>query len=163
MLDIGFVRANLDEVRERLATRGVDPKVLDAFGLLDKARRDAITEVEGLKARRNRLSEEIGKLRRAGADTTSITEEVRVLKEESESKERAAAEWDQALQQLMQAIPNLPQASVPNGKSERENEEKKVWDGGEKPIGHRPAQFAFPALPHWEIGERLGRSEEHTS
>jgi seryl-tRNA synthetase len=149
MLDLGYVRANLPLVEEKLLKRGMGAvKPFWDFAAIDRARRDAITEAETLKAQRNRLSEEIATLKRAGQDATVQTEETRALKARGDSLEADAARKDEALRELMQTLPNLPQDSVREGKSEHDNVVEKVW--GEK------ASFDFPALPHWEIGERLG-------
>jgi seryl-tRNA synthetase len=149
MLDLSYVRANLPLVEEKLRTRGVDPAVaLDDFAAIDRNRRDAITQAETLKSQRNKLSEEIAKLRRAGEDATELTEQTKSLKSSGDELEAAAAAADDRLREMMQAIPNLPQDSVPIGKSEHDNSIEKVW--GTKP------ELDFPALPHWEIGERLG-------
>ena len=95
MLDLAYVRGNLPEVEAALRRRNADPAaLLGDFAAIDSARREAITAVEQLKAKRNRLSEEIGKLKRTGGDATALTEEVRALREESESLEAAAAIHD---------------------------------------------------------------------
>ena len=149
MIDPAFVRANLALVEEKLRARGMNPAVaLVDFATIDRERREAITQVETLKAQRNKLTEEIAKLRRAGTDAASQTEETRTLKTQVEALEATAATADQRLQEMMQIIPNLPQASVPIGKSEHENTVEKTW--GEQP------KFDFPAKPHWELGEALG-------
>ena len=78
MLDLGFVRANLPLVEEKLRARGIDPTfALGDFAAIDRARRDAITQAETLKAQRNKLTEEIAQLRRSGADATAQTEQTR--------------------------------------------------------------------------------------
>src|SRR5580693_6446711 len=88
MNDLGFVRANLPLVEEKLRSRGMDPAaVLGDFAAVDLQRREAITQFETLKARRNKLTEEIAKLRRSGGDATALTEETKSLKAESESLE----------------------------------------------------------------------------
>jgi seryl-tRNA synthetase len=149
MIDLAFVRANLALVEEKLRARGMDPAAaLGDFTATDRERREAITQVETLKAQRNKLTEEIAKLRREGADTTAQTEQTRTLKAQVESLETVAATTDERLREIMQTLPNLPQDSVPIGKDEHGNREEKVW--GELPT------FAFPAKPHWEIGEELG-------
>jgi len=157
MLDLGYVRANLPLVEEKLRSRNMDPAVvLCDFASIDRNRRDTITQTETLKSQRNRLSEEVAKLRRAGEDAATLTEQTKTLKASGDALETIAAAADQRLREMMQAIPNLPQDSVPIGKSEHDNSIEKVWDACERPIDHTPAPPAFPALPHWEIGERLG-------
>src|SRR5437667_6805340 len=149
MIDLAFVRGNLALVEEKLRARGVDPvAALGNFASVDRERREAITQVENLKAQRNKLTEEIARLRREGADTTALTEQTRTLKAQVESLEAAATTADERLREIMQTLPNLPQDSVPIGKDEQGNREEKVW--GEQP------KFAFPAKPHWELGEALG-------
>ena len=86
MIDLAFVRANLALVEEKLRARGMDPAVaLGDFAAVDRERRDAITQVETLKAQRNKLTEEIAKLRRSGGDATELTEQTRSLKAQVES------------------------------------------------------------------------------
>ena len=149
MLDLNFVRSNLDLVEAKLRSRGADPEaLLGDFRQIDQARRSAITRSESIAAERNRLTAEIQSARKSGNDVTVTTEQVRALKAEAESLEREAAEADERLRTLMQAVPNLPQDSVPEGKSEHDNFEVKTW--GEKP------EFEFEPKPHWELGEALG-------
>jgi len=148
MLDLAYVRANLALVEEKLRARGADPAVvLGDFATIDQTRRDAITQAESLKAERNAYSAEVGRLMREGrGDPEVIGVHSYALKQQA----------DEQLRTLLQNIPNLPQDSVPVGKDERANTVEKTWDGGEKPTGYTPPNFAYPALPHWEIGERLG-------
>jgi seryl-tRNA synthetase len=149
MIDLAFVRANLALVEEKLRSRGMDPAVaLGPFAEIDRERRESITRVETLKAQRNRLTEEIAKLRREGADTTAQTGETRALKSEIELLESAAAISDERLKEMLQGLPNLPQDCVPVGRSADDNREEKVW--GDKTV------FDFPAKPHWDLGEALG-------
>jgi seryl-tRNA synthetase len=149
MIDLSFVRANQALVEEKLRSRGLDPSAaLGNFAAVDRERRDVITQVETLKAQRNKLTEEIAKLRREGADATTQTEQTRTLKSQVESLEATAAAADERLREIMQTLPNLPQDSVPIGKDENGNREEKVW--GER------TKFDFPARPHWDLGEALG-------
>jgi seryl-tRNA synthetase len=149
MIDLAFVRANLPLVEEKLRARGMDPAIVLAdFAAIDRERRDAITQVETLKAERNKLTEEIAKLRKSGADATPQTERTRTLKAEVESLETVAMTTDERLREIMQSLPNLPQDSVPVGSDEHGNREEKLW--GTKPT------FDFPTKPHWELGEALG-------
>jgi seryl-tRNA synthetase len=149
MLDLAFVRNNLPLVEEKLRLRGVDPAaLLGDFHAIDAERRAAITRVETLKAERNRLSTEIQALRKAGADATAATDQVRQLKSEGEALEASAAAAEERLRDRMQTLPNLPLESVPAGKSEQDNVVVKKW-GEVVPL-------PFAAKPHWEIGEALG-------
>jgi seryl-tRNA synthetase len=149
MLDLGYVRANLGLVEERLRARGAEAAaVLGDFAAVDAERRGAITRVEGLKADRNRLTGEIAGMRKSGGDATELTEQTRAMKAEVEALEATAALADKRLRSLMQSVPNLPASDVPVGRSEHDNRVEKVW--GEQ------TTCDFPALPHWEIGERLG-------
>ena len=157
MLDLAFVRANLPLVEAKLRARNMDPAVvLGDFATIDATRRSAITQVETLKAQRNKLSADFGRLKREGSDTSALTGQLADLKTESDSLEAAAANADDRLRELMQAVPNLPQDSVPVGADEHANAIQKVWDGGERPLDHIPAPLGFPALSHGDIGERLG-------
>lgn len=149
MLDLAFVRANLGVVEEKLRSRNMDPAVvLGDFAAIDQTRRDAITRMEQLKAQRNRLAEEVGKKKRTGEDASALMDETKALKSQEESLEQEASAADTRLRAILEAIPNLPQDSVPVGKDEHGNKLEKTW--GEKP------KFDFAPKPHWEIGEALG-------
>jgi seryl-tRNA synthetase len=148
MHDLAFVRANLPLVEEKLRLRGVDPSLLAGFAALDVERRTAITEAETLKAQRNALSAEFGRLKREGGDNAAVGAKTSALKQQTEHLEAVAAETDAKLRALLESLPNLPHDSVPAGTSEHDNVCQKIW--GE------PTEFDFPARPHWEIGEDLG-------
>ncbi|MGB8539523.1 MAG: serine--tRNA ligase [Acidobacteriaceae bacterium] len=152
MLDLDFVRGNLEMVEAKLRARGMDPEaLLGNFRALDQERRSRITQAETLQAQRNKLSQEVARSRKAGADTSQITavmDQTRELKQETEALERSAAEAKEAMRALLATIPNLTQDSVPAGKSEAENVEVMRW-------GQQPA-FDFAPKPHWELGESLG-------
>jgi len=149
MHDLAFVRANLPQVEEKLRLRGVDPGLLKGFSDLDTARRSAITEAEGLKAKRNAYSAEVARLMREGkGDPEVIGVHSYALKQQAEAVEARAAAADLKLRELLESLPNLPHDSVPAGTSEHDNVVQKTW-------GTIPT-FDFPAKPHWEIGEALG-------
>jgi seryl-tRNA synthetase len=152
MLDLNFVRANLELVEEKLRARGMDPSsVLGDFRRLDQERRTRITQAETLQAQRNKLSQEVGRSRKAGADASQVAavmDQTRDLKQQTEELERSAAQAEEAMRQLLTRIPNLTQDSVPPGKSEAENVEVMRW--GTPPV------FDFAPKPHWELGESLG-------
>jgi seryl-tRNA synthetase len=148
MLDLGFVRANLPLVEETLRLRGADPALLSGFAALDAERRTAITEVETLKAQRNLLTAEFGRLKREGGDVAVVSTQVGVLKEKTELLEAAAEAADGKLRDLMQSVPNLPHESVPVGKSEHDNVCEKTWG--------TPTTFDFEPKDHVALGEALG-------
>jgi seryl-tRNA synthetase len=151
MLDLSFVRANLELVEEKLRGRGADPAaLLGDFRALDKSRREAITQAEQLKARRNELSQQVGVLKKAGKqdEAAAVMEETRALKDKLDELDRSAADLDERLRQSLARIPNLTRDEVPVGASEVDNKPVKTW--GE------PRKFDFPPRPHWELGEALG-------
>jgi seryl-tRNA synthetase len=149
MLDLAFVRANLPLVEEKLRARGQDPAVvLGDFHAIDANRRERITEVEQLKAQRNKLSEEVARLKKSGQDATAVMEETRTQKQRMEALDAAASEAEGQLRTILARIPNLPHDSVPIGKSEHDNFEVRRWGA--------PQKFDFQPKPHWEIGESLG-------
>jgi len=149
MLDLNFVRGNLEKVEEKLRARGADPAaLLGDFRTLDQRRRDAITQAETLKARRNDLSQQVGALKRQGQDATALMDETRALKDNLDELDKTATELDEAMRLALASIPNLTRDEVPAGRSEEDNVVVKAW--GEKPA------FDFEPRPHWEIGERLG-------
>jgi len=84
MHDLAFVRANLPLVEEKLRLRGVDPVLLQGFSALDAERRAAITEAETLKAQRNALSTEFGRIKREGGDVAGVSAQTSALKEKTE-------------------------------------------------------------------------------
>ena len=149
MLDLNFVRDNLPLVEEKLRQRGMDPvAVLKDFREVDRQRRQAITEAETLKARRNRASEEIGKLKKSGQDAGALVAETKDLREQIQTREKTAADLDARLGEILSGIPNIPHPTVPVGNSAGQNVEVRSW-------GQTP-QFDFTPKPHWELGEQLG-------
>ncbi|HZU45610.1 MAG TPA: serine--tRNA ligase [Terriglobales bacterium] len=149
MLDLAFVRDNLPLLEEKLRQRGMDPaEVLKNFRDIDARRRQAITEAETLKARRNRASEEIAKLKKAGQDASAQIAQTKDLREKIQELEKAAEEGETELRQVLTGIPNIPNASVPVGRTSDDNVEVRRWG--------KPPEFNFTPKPHWEVGEKLG-------
>ncbi len=147
MHDLQFFRSNLDAVAARLATRGF---VLDVEQVraLDSDRRAALTEAERLKTERNTASQEIAKLNKEGQDTSARRAQVREIGEKIASLDERAKELDERFREMLAGIPNLPNHSVPVGKSEEENVE--VRRVGE------PRAFDFEPKAHWDLGPDLG-------
>jgi seryl-tRNA synthetase len=151
MLDLGFVRANLELVEVKLRGRAGDPSaLLKGFRAMDESRRNAITFAEQTKAQLNNLSQQVGALKKAGKndEAAAIMESVRELKKKMEELEEYAAKADNELRDILIRVPNLTRDEVPTGTSEADNKTVKTW--GE------PRKFDFQPKPHWEIGEALG-------
>jgi seryl-tRNA synthetase len=147
MLDIKQLRENLDQVRARMATRGVEID-WDTFVSLDRERREALAHIERLKEKKNRLSGEIGKLKKSGADAAARMREVEEVSAAIRDSETPVAGIESRFQQFILTLPNLPHPSVKIGRNETDNREVRRW--GE------PRQFDFEAKNHWDIGEELG-------
>ena len=149
MLELSFVRDNLPRVEEMLRERGADPTaVLKDFSDVDKRRRLAITEAETMKARRNKASEDINKLKKSGQDATAAIAETKDLREQIQTREKIAADLDARLRDILAGIPNMPHAGIPVGHSAEENLEVRRWGA--------PPQFDFTPKPHWDLGAELG-------
>ena len=146
MLDIKLLRDHLDEVKARMATRGAAID-WDQFQSLDRERRDAVARTERLKEKKNRLSGEIGKQKKSGADATVLMREVEEVSEAIRSSEGPLAEIETRFEQFMLTLPNLPHPNVHVGTDERDNREVRRW--GE------PPKFGFAPKNHWDIGEEL--------
>lgn len=148
MLDIRFVRENPDKVIEALRKRGEGTELLDRILELETRRRDVLKAVEDLRQNRNRLSQEIGCLKKDGKDASGLLSDAKAVSDQialEEDKLRGLE--DKALQELL-LIPNIPDESVPVGKDETGNIEVRTW-------GARP-EFSFEPKNHWDIGEQLG-------
>src|SRR5690606_6686398 len=149
MLDPAFVRERLDEVRAGLANRGLDPDAeLKTFLELDAERRALLPEVEGLKREQNAASESVARAKREGRDVSEIFAANKARGQRIKELEKRVADIDEARTRALLAIPNLPHASVPVGKSADDNVE--VRRSGE------PRTFDFEPKPHWEVGAALG-------
>ncbi len=147
MLELAFLRRNLEYVRERLATRGVQVD-WEYFLETDEKRRRAIQEVEELKHVRNTISKELGRRKARGEDISGDREQMKTLSERIKEMESQVEEWDARLYAFLETLPNLPHESVPVGLDEGGNVVVRRW--GE------PRGFPFPPRPHYELGEALG-------
>src|SRR6266404_1300302 len=149
MLDLAFVRDNLPLIAEKLRQRGMNPEeVLRDFSGIDANRRQVITQMETLKAQRNRASEEVAKLKKSGGDATELIAQTKAMREQIEALEKSAADFDAQLQSVLAGIPNIPHESVPVGQHAEDNVEVRRWGA--------PPKFDFTPKPHWELGEQLG-------
>lgn len=149
MLDVKFVRENLDAVAQAMRDRNASFDA-DAFSRLDAQRREAIAEEERLQAERNAASKEIGAMMKEGRteEAEQAKKRVRALNEQLDSAAERRTAADAALRELLLATPNMPDASTPVGKDENDNPEVRRWG--------TPRTFDFPDKPHWDLGSDLG-------
>jgi seryl-tRNA synthetase len=150
MLDIKAIRDEPERVKQAILDRGMSAEVADVDGVLeaDGRRRALLVEVEELKHRRNRASEEIVALKKEGGDSSGIVEEMKGISDRIKEMDSEVREVDAAIRELMLDIPNIPHESVPVGPDETSNVEVRRW-------GDRP-NFTFKPKPHWDLGEALG-------
>ena len=150
MLDLNYVRENLEKVRAGLQTRGVAPEVLDSFAAADSERRRIIAESDQLNASRNAASREIGALMKDGKrdEADARRKEVNELKERIAELDRSRDEAETRMRDLLTTLPNIPHESVPVGKDESANVEVRSW--GTKP------EFNFEVKDHVDLGTALG-------
>jgi seryl-tRNA synthetase len=147
VLDPRLLRERPDVVREALQARG-SPAPIDVFIDRDASRRQVLRDVEDLKARRNRLSQDVAAAKRLGHDATALVEGSRALGSQISELEGHLRTLDGALAEIALQFPNVPHPSVPRGASADDNVEVRRW--GE------PRTFPFEPRPHWELGEILG-------
>ncbi len=147
MLDRAFVRENLDLVRQRLSNRGGDYP-LEELIAIEADWKKAVLQIEDLRRRRNEASEQIGKLKREGQDTSAQQAQVKAISAETKSLEEQSRLLEEGLNTILHGIPNLPHSSVPTGTDEGANAEVRRW-------GTAP-QFDFEPLDHVDLGTALG-------
>ena len=154
MLDIAYLRRDLNQVIERLQTRKMPQPFLnvDIFQSLENERKTLQTRTEELQAKRNSLSKTIGQFKAKGESADAAMAEVGQLKEELEVSAVRLEALQAELQGLLLAVPNLPQEGVPVGADEHGNVELRRWS----PSGTEPAALGFAAKDHVDLGEPLG-------
>lgn len=138
-----------DEYKECLLARGASTSNLEQVMELNRKRKEAITVAENLKAQQNKVSGQIPKMKKEGADTTGLLKELSELSEKVKTEEAKAADLDNQVYQLMLTLPNKFHKDVPKGKSADANKIEKVVGEAKK--------FSFKAKEHWELGEKLGQ------
>ncbi len=149
MLDLRFVRENMDLLKEKLALRG-DDLDLSPFIAMEQERRGLIQKAEALRNQRNQVSDEISRIKQEKGDAAVDLPRLAQMRQVSQSikvLEAALREKEEWLQAFLLTIPNIPHESIPVGKGEEDNREVRTW-------GEPPA-FAFEPKPHWDIGEAL--------
>ena len=146
MLDLAYMRAHPDEVRQALANRQTEAS-LERILEFDKSRRALLTEVETLKAQRNAVSRDISQMTEAAAREAKIAD-MRAVGERINGLDVQLRAEEDELQRLVSLLPNLPDPRVPLGRDENENVVVRT-------VGE-PRTFAFTPRPHWELGPELG-------
>lgn len=147
MFEIGWLRANIEKIRESLEKRGYDSKIIENFVEIDRERRELITEVELLRNKRNQITKEIEQLKRKGEDAGVLIEEVKRIKDKIRKLEEDLRDREKETEKILLEIPNILHDSVPLGRDPSFNKVVRFW--GE------PRNFGFEPKPHWEIGEEL--------
>ncbi len=149
MLDIKLIRENSELVKQGVANKN-EKDTVDEILSLDKEKRANLQKVEELKAKRNKVSQEVGKLKKAGENADHIIAEMKSVGDEIKELDDQLREIEEKLETLLMWIPNLPHESVPVGKTAEDNVETRQW---------LPDGFAFeneePVLDHIELGKKL--------
>ncbi|MBP2072141.1 MULTISPECIES: serine--tRNA ligase [Thermoanaerobacterium] len=147
MLDIKRIRNNPDEVKRAIELKKENSNI-DEFLEIDEKRREILKELESLKNKRNKESENIAKLKREGKDAEELIKEMREISDKIKAMESDVKQYDERLEELLWTIPNIPHESVPVGDSDADNVEVRRWGDVRK--------FDFEVKPHWDIGVELG-------
>jgi seryl-tRNA synthetase len=147
MLDLRFIRNRLGDVKQMLADRKYTLD-LSLFEKVDRKRREILGVLENLRHQRNKVSDEIARMKKAGQDAAALIGEMKAVSVEIKELEASLSRVDEELQPLLMIIPNMPHESVSVGADEKDNPVVRTW--GEA------REFDFAPLPHWEIGEGLG-------
>jgi seryl-tRNA synthetase len=146
MLDSKLIRANPEMVAHKLGLKG-SKAGLDEFLNMDEVRRRLLVDVEEKKNYRNRTSQEIGKLKKAGKEPTELMAKVKEIGQEIKDIDDKLKALEEKIESVLLTLPNLPHDSVPIGSGEEDNVEVRKWG--------KPRDFDFAPLPHWDLGTRL--------
>jgi seryl-tRNA synthetase len=147
MLDLKFIRKHPELIRKGAERKNI-PIDLDKLLELDQNRRQLQTSLESHLQQKNALSQQINSIKDNPTAIDTLKAESRQLNSLIDSLEGQIKTLDQEIYSLLIQIPNLPHSSVPDGRSESENQIIKYWG--------KPAEINFKILPHWEIAEKLG-------
>lgn len=147
MLDLKFIRQNPDLVKQAVKNK-LEKADVDKLLSLDEQRRTLLQQVDELKATRNRVSKEIGALKKAGQDAQDAIKEMQAVGDRIKSLDEQIKSVESDIYAIQIWIPNVPHESAPVGRSEADNVEVRTW--GE------PAEQDFTPKPHWDVAEQLG-------
>ncbi len=147
MLDLKYITANLDHVKNGMEKRKAE---IDFAFLMenDKKRKALLSDIEGLRHKRNIVSDEIAAMKKSGKDATAVIDEMRKVSETIKNLDKQLTQVDELIKDFLISIPNIPHDDVPVGKDDTQNRLEKTWG--------QPKQFDFKPRPHWDIGESLG-------
>ena len=149
MLDIKLIRENFDSVHAQLARRGGGAQdALDQLVAVDQDRRSKLQKSETLKNQKKTLSQEVGQLKQKGEDAAPQMDQVKSINQEIKELDDQLRSLEEQVQGILQNIPNLPDASVPDGADETANPVIRQWGA--------PPKFAFQPKNHMDLGEHLG-------
>ena len=146
MLDLKFIRTNMNLITDTLKNRGYDLD-LSRLQYLDKQRRSILVRLEDLRFQRNKVSDQIAVLKKGKEDASSLISKMKTVSQEIKKMEVDLPEITDELDKLLLLIPNIPHESVVVGKDADDNPVVRTWGEIKK--------FDFQPLPHWEIGEKL--------
>ena len=154
MLDLKLIRGETEKVKEALGRRKENVDI-DAIIAVDDKRRALLYEVEGLKAKQNEVTKKIPAMKKAGEDTTAVFAEMKEISEKIKEFDAQVREVEEELNRMMLTIPNIPDASVPDGDTDEDNVEIRKF--GE------PKNFGFEPKAHWDLGKDLGVLDPDTA
>ncbi|MCD6362943.1 MAG: serine--tRNA ligase [Synergistetes bacterium] len=146
MLDLRAIRRDPERVRTALRKRGYSFP-LDELLKKDEEWRNALSEVQALKEKRNEVSKKIAAMKAKGEDPTELLQEMKEVSRRIKELDKSVSTLESEIKNMLISIPNVPHESVPVGEDENDNVEVRRW--GE------PPKFDFEPKPHWDIGERL--------
>jgi seryl-tRNA synthetase len=146
MLDLKYIRNNIDEIKTMLKNRNNDLDI-SVFEAIDAKRRDNLAELESLRFKRNKVSEDVASMKKRGEDASALISDMKDVSAKIKDLETELGEIEEKLNQLVMIIPNMPHETVPVGHDEKDNPVVRTW--GDIP------KFDFEPLAHWDIGEKL--------
>ena len=146
MLDAKFVLENLESVQNRLAARG--PRIsFEEFVRVSREKKAVLKKVEDLRAEKNRTSEEVSRLKKAGQDASALIADMRKVGDEIAGLDERLKVFEDEIKTTLLNVPNIPHESVPAGRGAEDNKEVRRF-------GDRP-EFGFKPQAHWDVGEKL--------
>ena len=156
MLDIKLIRENSDRVKQAMKNRNGDyDEIIDRVLACDEKRRELNSKADTLKAKQNQASKQIPQIKKQGGDVSAILAEMNEIKAEIKGMDAEIAQVEAEQKELILSIPNIPNETVPIGKSDADNVEIRRW--GE------PKQFDFEPKAHCDIGKDLGILDPETA